>query len=122
MAVQGQPPRAHDTPDPDEQRLNMIDPAQQAAGDGGSRAEDDDEEDRALAQLEKKDGEREPGDRGHRLEAEDRGADRLAQDPDPGHRDAQSAAEGRGYEVAGQRAAQRDPDADEKVGLAQVLQ
>ena len=54
-------------------------PAMQAVGDRGGGAEHDHEQDRALAQLEEDDREREPCDRRHRLEPGDHRADRGPQ-------------------------------------------
>ena len=58
-------------------------PAMSPLAIGRRRAQHDDEQDRLLGQLEQQDGEREPGDRRHGLQAGDQRADGGAQHRDP---------------------------------------
>ncbi len=48
VAVEAKTSRAHHASDPDEQRLDVVNPAQQPALDGGRGAEDNDEQNRAF--------------------------------------------------------------------------
>ena len=99
----------------------MVDAAQQPARDRGRGAQQDDEDDGPLAELEEQDGEGEPGDGGHRLEAEDGRADRLAKHRHAGHQQPQDAAQGDGEQVPLQGAPERDPHPDVEVELVEVF-
>ena len=99
----------------------MVDAAQEADCDRRCCTEDDHEEDRALAELEEKDREREPRDRGHGLQAQDGVPHRFADDGHPRHEQPDCAADHHRDRVPGQRPPHRDRDARVEVGLAQVL-
>ena len=71
--------RAEHAPGAQQHRRDVVDPVDDAVGDRRRRAEDHDEHDRALAELEQHDRERDPRDRRHRLQAGDHRADRGAQ-------------------------------------------
>src|SRR6202022_3350605 len=60
MPVNDEAARSHDVADADEQRLDVVDAAQKAGRNRGSRPEDDDEDDRRLTLLEEEEREREP--------------------------------------------------------------
>src|ERR1700687_1843501 len=60
VTVEAETAGAHDAADPDKKRLHVIHAPQQAVCDGRSSAEQDHEDDRRLAALKKKDGQREP--------------------------------------------------------------
>ena len=121
MPVKDEAARAHHAADPDEQRLHVVDPAEQPSRDGGRGAEDDHEDDRRLALLEQEDRKGEPRDGRHRLQAEDRRADRPPKDCDARH-DKPDGASRRGRDdVTDQRPAKGDRDADIEVRVGQVL-
>ena len=72
--------------DPQPGPRHVVDAADQAVRHRRRGADDDHEQDRALAELEQQDGQREPHDRRHRLQAGDQRADRGPQRREPGHR------------------------------------
>ena len=89
----------------------MVDAGDEAVGDRRGGAEHDDEHDRRLGQLEQQDGEREPGDRRHRLQPGDQRADRGAQrscDGATSAADRRRRSRGRARKPI-ERPAQRDP-------------
>ena len=89
------PPRPHHVTGPQEHRRHVVDAGDQPVGDRRRRAEHDDEQDGALGQLEQQDGQREPGDRRHRLQAGDHRADGRADDPRRRHDGADQHADER---------------------------
>src|SRR4029077_19256161 len=121
VPVQAHAPRAHHTPDADQERLHVVDPAQKAAGDRWSSAEDHNEEDGLLVEPEEKDRDRKPNDRRHRLEPEDGRADggakhRYSRDQNSGH-----AADRDRDRITSERPSQRYEDSHIEVSVAQVL-
>ena len=99
----------------------MVDTAQQPAGDRGSGAEDDHEEDSRLVEAEQEDRQRKPGDRRHRLQAENRRPDRLTQHEHARDQDSDQASDRDRDRVAEQGPTQGDRDPQVEVGRAQVL-
>ena len=91
-------------------RRHVVDAGDQAVGDRRCGAEHDDERDRPLGELEQQDGQREPGDRRHRLQAGDQRADRRAGDLRRHDDGADQPADDEGQRVADHGATHRRAD------------
>ena len=114
-------PGPHRAAGPHEQWWEGVYAGDQAVGDRRRGAQHDHEVHGRLALLEEEDGEREPGDRGHGLEARDERADRGAEEADLGDRRTDHDADDQRHREADCRSPHRDPEGGPERALLSLL-